>query len=129
MSLPTVLVRVGLEYPGARICRSEYDTLLASLAQDHANYMARVDRQGHQHFQSRYQRVREELGLSAVEICAESWPDQRDSSMWEIGQEMFECWQQSSGHWAVASRVHKRFGDGLAQGASGVWYACLLAAD
>jgi hypothetical protein len=123
------LTDAGLIYPGARVCESEPHELLQWLARDHAKYQAAKRRQGHQRFQERFDAIYKALGLYAVEIAAESWDRQRNDPLPEIGKEMFRCWEQSPGHWRVASARHKYFGADMAQGSNGVWYACILAAD
>jgi len=96
---------------------------------EHADYMARVCRQGHQNFQHRFDQVQRELGMTATEICAESWPWQAQDTPQDLAREMYKCWRQSRGHWAVASRKHTYAGGYLSQGRNGVWYACLLVSD
>lgn len=123
------LSEAGRAFPGARVCESDPIPLLQELATGQARYQAGVRRQGHQDFDRRYARVRSELGLSAAEICAESWSWQTDLSPRRLGDEMFKCWRQSPGHWAVASRVHKGYGADMAKGSNGVWYATILVGD
>jgi len=123
------LIDAGLAYRGAHVCESEPHDLLQSLARGHAQYQATKRRQGHQRFQERFDAIYEALGLSAAEIAAESWGRQRNDPLPEIGTEMFRCWEQSPGHWRVASARHKYFGADMAQGDNGVWYACILVAD
>ena len=122
-------MNAGIFYPGAHVCESEPHDLLQSLARGHAQYQASRQRQGHQRFQERFDAIYKALGLSAAEIAAESWERQRDDPLLAIGVEMFRCWEQSSGHWRVASTKHKYFGADMAQGNNGVWYACILVAD
>ena len=123
------IIDAGNEYPGVQVCLSEPHQRLMELAQDQADYMARKQKQGHQNFQSRYNIINKELGLSATEICAESWSWQKNETYLELGIEMFRCWKQSPGHWSVASKKHKYFGCGMAQGKNGVWYACIITAN
>jgi hypothetical protein len=71
-------------------------------------------------FLARYQKI-EQAGIgSATEVCAESWPWQRDESMLNLGTEMFKCWHQSAGHWAVVCRKHKWFGAEMVEGQNGI---------
>lgn len=123
------LIEAGKEYNGAHVCESENHPLLQKLATQHAKYMAMVRTQGHQGFQLRYDQIYESLHLSAAEICAETWKWQASESPKQWGLEAFKCWQQSPGHWKVASKKHKFFGAEMAKGSNGVVYACILVAD
>jgi hypothetical protein len=91
--------------------------------------MARVQTQGHQNFQQRFERVRSETGMMATEICAESWSWEKDADPKVVGQSMFKAWRQSPGHWSVASKKHRAFGAGIACGRNGIWYATILAGN
>ena len=123
------LISAGLNYEGAHVCESQMHPLLQQLTEDHEKYMAQTCRQGHQDFQSRYDKIQQELNLGAAEICAESWSEQENSSYYDLGIEMFKCWQQSPGHWEVASKKHKYCGIEMAKGSNGIWYASILVAD
>ena len=103
--------------------------LLMELASDHACHQAQTGRQGHQGFSQRAATIARKLGLSAAEICAESWPEQRNDSMLALGWEMFKCWRQSPGHWSVASRQHKYWGGAMRLSPNGIWYATIIVAD
>ena len=116
-------------FPGANVCLSTWNDYHAALASEHARYMASVMVQGHQHFQERFNKLLAAGFGKATEICAQSWPWQADLPMWDLGYEMFHCWQQSSGHWATASTTHKWWGCDMQQGRNGVWYACILVSD
>lgn len=123
------LESAGKAFPGAMVCESERHELLQTLADEHATYMARTCRQGHQRFDSRFQRIRRELNMSAAEICAESWRRQADLPLEQVGHEMFKCWRQSPGHWRTASRKHRFWGGSMAKGRNGIWYSCIIVAD
>lgn len=123
------LIAAGKTYPGAQVCDSEENEALMIMAQTHAAYMARVCQQGHQGFQERFDGIRAATGLSAAEICAESWPWQTEEPPEALGREMFKCWAQSPGHWRVAAASHRFYGAGMAKGRNGIWYACILVAD
>jgi hypothetical protein len=67
--------------------------------------------------------------MVASEIACESWPEQASSPMPDLAQEMFKCWQESPGHWAIASKPHACYGADMIQGLDGIWYATILVAD
>ncbi len=114
----------GRRYSGVRVFNGDRHPLLQELAQGHAEYMATRNRGGHQWFLSRFDRVAGELSMVATEICAQSWTWQAESPLVELGEEMFRCWEQSPGHWRVASSPHVFYGAWR-----GIWFACVLVAD
>jgi len=104
--------------------------VLNQLAQQHAEYQARVQVQGHQGFDSRFRAAQVGTGLGQVaEICAETWSWQRNATWPEQWAEYEKCWRQSPGHWSVARRRHRLVGVGSARGRNGVWYGVLISAD
>ena len=124
------LIDAGNKYPGAHISESEPNLFMMEKAQTHANYQASIGVQGHQGFDQRYSELQLQVGpYQYAEICAESWPEQKDATPEELGKEMFHCWEQSPGHWRVASKKHKYFGAGIAQGRNGIWYSCMITGD
>jgi hypothetical protein len=109
---------------------SPHHEALDKLAQQHAEYMARVQVQGHQGFPRRAAEAQRATGLCAVaEVAAETWEWQRDATPAEQWAEYVQCWRQSPGHWSVARVRHKLVGTGSARGQNGVWYGVILAAD
>lgn len=124
------LIDAGKVYPGAHICESEPNDMLMKIAQEHSDYQASIGVQGHQHFDQRYSQLQLQVGdYKYAEICAESWPEQKDATPEELGHEAFKCWEASSGHWSVASVKHRFFGAGVAQGNNGIWYFCMIVGD
>ncbi len=103
---------------------------LDRLAQQHADYMARVEVQGHQRWNMRSQAALHTTGCESVaEICTESWERQRDDPPEKLWAEFVRCWRQSPEHWWTASRRHKYIGAAMAQGKNGVWYGCVIAGN
>ncbi len=100
----------------------ELDEYLASEAESHSAYQARIRRQGHQAWESRFHRINARLpgGLLAKEVCAESWPGQ---SLLEAAIDCVQCWRQSSGHWRAVRSAQPRFGYDMRRGSNGIWYA------
>lgn len=123
------LIKAGTIYPGVHVVESQQHPLLMTLATKHATYMARVGRQGHQDWDSRFNIIRQELNLTGTEIAAESWDRQAHDPLNEIGKEMYHSWGHSPGHWRVAAATHKYFGGDMKQGRNGIWYGCIIVAD
>ena len=67
-------VRIHPENPGS--ADGEFLPTLAEESQNHSEYQARTNQQGHQDWESRFHRISGRLpgGLLAQEVCAESWP-------------------------------------------------------
>lgn len=118
-------------YPGIRVNESEWNVFLSKLAQNHAKYMADVQRQGHQHWDTRYKWIRDYFGpeYKASEVCAESWDRQYADPLPEIIEDACRSWSFSPGHWEVVSTVHEKFGDGLYKGKNGIYYVCIIVVD
>jgi hypothetical protein len=91
-------------------------------AQSHSQYQAAIRLQGHHFWDSRFRRIVARLpgGLSAREVCAESWPGQ---NLVEAAIECVHSWRQSSGHWSAVRGSQRYFGYDMKRGANGVWYA------
>ena len=105
--------------------------ILNALVQQHANKMATICYQSHNGWEYRYRAALKVISTArtASEICAESWPWQRNANWTEQWAEYEYCWKQSPGHWSVAKLRHKFIGVSSARGSNGVWYGCLIAVD
>jgi len=124
------LIDAGRIFPGVHVCESALNSILMEMATRHALYQADKNTQGHQLFDQRVKELFKTLGQYAyAEICAESWKWQENESMMVLGQEMYKCWRQSTGHWSVASEKHVYFGADMAKSKKGIWYACIIVAD
>jgi len=95
---------------------------LAVEAGDHAKYQASVGRQGHQFWETRFHRIMGRLprGLTAREVCAESWPGE---NLVEAAIECVRCWRLSAGHWSAVRSPCRLFGYDMHRGANSIWYA------
>lgn len=114
----------------ARAFASPQHPFLNRLAVQHASYMAAVQIQGHQGFEHRFAVIQASSGgCSVEEICAETWPWQRNATWPEQWAEYERCWRQSPGHWRTARSWHRWIGVGSARGRNGIWYGCLIAVD
>lgn len=113
-------VRVHAERPQS--AQGQRDTYLSEEAQSHAQYQAQIRVQGHHQWGSRFQRILGHLplGLTASEVCAESWPGEH---LLEAAIECVRCWRLSSGHWSKVSRPHPVYGYDMKLGSNGIWYA------
>jgi len=124
------LIEAGKIFPGVKVCESPNHPLLMDLAQKHSQYMAKVQRLGHQNFQSRYELIKDMLDMGASEIAAMSWfDDPQDLSLNKVAEEMYKSWRSSAGHWKVASVKHAFAGYGMEKGLNGIWYSTILTAD
>jgi hypothetical protein len=125
------LIQAGVLYDGANVCFSTPHHLMMKLATEHAVSMAASHHQSHNGFDQRYALMQKEITdcISFAEICAESWSWQADDSMEDLGKEMFKCWEQSEGHWKIASVKHKYFGCDMKRGSNNIWYACIIVGD
>jgi len=126
----SVLVTAGRHYPGVRFYEGLRDPLLVDLAQTYAEQMANINSQsnrgeGHFGWDERRTKIRRELGLKGNEVSAEIHPWESG----ELGQNAFHDWQRSSGHWAIVSQPHDRYGDGIAKSRQGVVYVVIIVAD
>jgi len=98
------------------------DPYLVKEAESHARYQARIRRQGHHSWETRFHRINAKLpdGLTASEVCAESWPGQ---GLLEAALDCVRCWRYSSGHWAAVCKPHRCYGYDMQRGSNGIWYA------
>ncbi len=99
-----------------------FDPYLAGEACSHSRRQARIRRQGHHNWDRRFHRINARLprGLSAREVCAESWPGE---GLVEAAIECVRCWRLSSGHWSAVRGRHPAYGYDMKRGANGIWYA------
>jgi len=113
-------VRTHRERP--RSTEGEFSSLLARETESHASHQARINRQGHHNWDTRFHAINARLpgGLLAREVCAESWPGQ---SLVDAAEECVHSWRQSSGHWEAVRTKHALFGYDMKRGSNGVWYA------
>jgi hypothetical protein len=99
----------------------EPDGYLLEEARMQAEYQAQCGVQGHQHWESRFQRILGRLrGGAPREICAESWPGQ---NLVEAAVECVHDWRTSAGHWSALRSRNRFFGFDMKRGNNGIWYA------
>ncbi len=90
-------------------------------ARKQSQYQADIRLQGHHFWESRFHRIRAKLeGLSAREVCAESWPGE---NLVEAAVECVRCWRLSDGHWSTVAGRQRVFGYDMKRGSNGIWYA------
>jgi hypothetical protein len=113
-------VRTHPEHPAST--QGQFHPVLAEEAESAAEYQARIGRQGHHSWETRFHRINARLanGLTSSEVCAESWPGQ---GLLESAIECVRCWRLSSGHWAAVSAKQQCFGYDIKRGVNGIWYA------
>jgi hypothetical protein len=111
-------VRVHPERPAS--ARSDFSNVLAAESESHSRYQANLGVQGHHDWDTRFHRINARFaGLTAQEVCAESWPGQ------DLVDAAFECvdsWRQSPGHWSAVRSRHHFFGFDMKRGRNGIWY-------
>lgn len=111
-------VRVHPERPAS--ARSDFSNVLAAESESHSSYQATLGVQGHHDWDTRFHRINARFaGLTAQEVCAESWPGQ------DLLDAAFECvdsWRQSPGHWSAVRSRHHFFGFDMKRGRNGIWY-------
>jgi hypothetical protein len=114
----TFAVRVHPEGPAS--ANGQFSSLLAAETESHSRYQANLGVQGHHNWDYRFQRINSQLtGLTAQEVCAESWPGQ------DLVDAAFECvhsWRQSPGHWSAVRSRSSLFGFDMKRGRNGIWY-------
>jgi hypothetical protein len=95
---------------------------LTEEAESHSQYQANIRLQGHHFWDRRFRRIVARLpgGLSAREVCAESWPGE---NLVEAAVECVRCWRLSDGHWDAVRSRHPYFGYDMKRGDNGIWYA------
>ena len=113
-------VRVHPEAPAST--QGQFNKVLADEAKNHAIYQASILVQGHQSWDSRFQRINSKLpnGVLAQEVVAESWPNE---SLVEACVDCVHSWRQSPGHWGAVRSRHPLFGYDIKRGRNGIWYA------
>lgn len=113
-------VRIHPEHPGS--ANGRMDPQLVSEARSSADYQARIGRQGHHFWETRFHRINRLLpfGLLASEVCAESWPGE---GLLQAAIECVRCWRLSPGHWNAVREPHQIYGYDMKRGANGIWYA------
>ncbi len=113
-------VRTHPERPAS--ANGRFDPVLAAEAESHSEYQARILRQGHHFWETRFHRINARLpaGCLAFEVCAESWPGQ---GLLQGAIECVRCWRLSAGHWRSVSSPCTVYGYDMKRGANGVWYA------
>ena len=99
-----------------------FDPMLAKEAESHSLHQARIQSQGHHNWDRRFRRINEALptGMTATEVCAESWPGQ---TLAEAATECVNSWRQSPGHWKAVSGACPVYGYDMKRGRNGTWYA------
>ncbi len=113
-------VRIHPEAPAST--KGQLDPTLAQAARSHSQHQARIRRQGHHNWGSRFPRLSAMLpfGLRAQEVVAESWPHE---NLVDAAVDCVDSWRQSSGHWSAVRARQPRFGYDMQRGSNGIWYA------
>lgn len=118
----TLIYAIRTHPEGPQSASGKLDAYLASEAESHSQYQARIRLQGHHAWETRFQRINRRLpwGLLASEVCAESWPGE---CLLEAAIDCVRSWRQSSGHWSSVRAFQPVFGYDMRRGSNGIWYA------
>lgn len=118
----TLTLAVCLHRERPKSVLGQWHPELAAETQSHSNHQARIRLQGHHNWGNRFNRIIGRLGggLSAQEVCAESWPGQ---GLMDAAEECVSSWRSSSGHWGAVSARQSAFAYDMKRGSNGVWYA------
>lgn len=118
----TLIWAVRIHPEGPQSADGVFLANLAKESQSHSEYQARLNQQGHHHWESRFHRISSRLpqGHSAQEVCAESWPNK---GLIAAALDCVASWRHSSGHWSAVKGRHPYFGYDMKRGGNGVWYA------
>ena len=118
----TLIYAVRTHPEGPRSTDGDLCPNLVEEAAEHSRHQARIRRQGHHGWDTRFHRITRALpgGLVASEVCAESWPGER---LVEAAIECVRSWRLSSGHWSAVRAEHDVYGYDMKRGSNGVWYA------
>jgi hypothetical protein len=113
-------VRIHPDHPASTQGRP--DDMLFEEARKQSQYQADIRLQGHHQWETRFHRITARLpsGLSASEVCAESWPGE---NLVEAAIECVRCWRLSDGHWSAVREFQPVYGYDIKRGSNGVWYA------
>lgn len=100
----------------------ETNPILIEEAKLHSRHQARIRLQGHHQWDTRFRRIIARLpgGLTASEVCAESWAGE---DLLQAAIECVRCWRLSSGHWSAVRAHHRYYGYDMKRGSNGIWYA------
>ena len=121
-------------YPGVEFQEGVRDDLLVRLAEDCTKLLIRKGprgyrRDGHPNWDARYREIRSKLQMKAVEVTAQADANLADAPEEAIVRNLYDAWRQSSGHWGVVSKPHKRYGDWIGVTKGGIWYGTIIVAD
>lgn len=118
-----LLIAAGQRLGVLSLATGKQHPVLQAKAQEHAQYQADHQQQGHQLWDQRYPelyRLIPDCG-EFQEVCAESWPEDTKS---EAAEEMYNSWRQSPGHWGTVNGRCDFWGYAMVKGQNGIWYAC-----
>jgi hypothetical protein len=111
-------VRIHPEAPASTAGRC--NPALTEAAEQHSEYQAEIQVQGHHRWEARYQQVRSRTQAGeASEVVAESWPNQN------LVDSCIDCvasWRYSPGHWRAVRGRQRLFGYDIRRGRNGIWY-------
>ncbi len=118
----TLILAVRIHPEGPASADGVFLTTLAKESESHSQLQARINRQGHHNWDSRFHRISARLpgGHAAKEVCAESWPGM---GLIAAALDCVHSWRQSSGHWSAVRNQQPYYGYDMKRGSNGIWYA------
>ena len=122
------LVQTGRALQVQSIVTGQPHPILQREAEAHAAYQATIHRQGHQGWNQRYVRLRQQVPECHTfsEVANESWPGQDQTA---AAKEMYRSWRLSPGHWSAVNGRCRYYGYAMCLGSNGIWYACGILAE
>jgi hypothetical protein len=117
-----LLIAAGQRLGVLSLATGKQHPILQAKAQEHAQYQADHQEQGHQLWDQRYHELYQLVPecQEFKEVCAESWPENTEA---EAAEEMYNSWRHSPGHWSAVNGRCDFWGYAMVRGSNGIWYA------
>ena len=118
-----VLIKTGRDLDVLSIKTGTKHQVLQEMAEEHANFQARVQQQSHRDWGQRVLPAAQRMPNcnEFAEVVNESWPGQDVNA---AAKEMYASWKKSPGHWSCVNGRCNYWGYAMVRGKNGVWYAC-----
>ena len=119
----TILIQTGRDIGVLSLRTGVQHPVLQAMAEEHAEFQARVQQQSHRDWGQRVLLLRQRMPNcnEFAEVVNESWPGQDVNA---AAKEMYASWKKSPGHWSCVNGRCNYWGYTMVRGKNGVWYAC-----